>query len=205
MAAKTYYRSQDKEDQWLDRNWSRLGLPDVGVFVEFGAADGEKFSNTWWLAKARGWSGLLCEPDSRHKIGNRPESIVERVCVGPPGVVSLGMTADPFLSGRLRVPLEYESEIRAIKQTDVPSVPLDELLDRHGIGQVDLISIDTEGTELDAWRTLDLNRRRPQIVIMELVTWGVPNIADAIIADLRGDGYTLLERTAHNGIFRNAG
>lgn len=196
-----HYVAQHHEDQWLDRCWEQLGFPDIGFFVEFGAADGVKFSNTYWLEREKNWSGLLCEPDPRHEIRDRPNCIIERVAVGQPGVISLGQTADPFLSGALRFPLEYESEVRAVSKTDVPSVPLSELLDRHNVDTVDLISIDTEGTELEAWRTLDLDRWRPRIAIIELITWGLPNKSAKIIAAMKTDGFELVERTHHNGIF----
>jgi FkbM family methyltransferase len=196
-----HYVSQHREDQWLDRCWESLELPDVGFFIEFGAADGVMFSNTYWLEQAKGWIGLLCEPDPRHVIRDRPKCIIERVAVGEPGTICLGQTADPCLSGKLRVPLDFESEVRAISQTEVPSVPLSELLDRHNIDAVDLISIDTEGTELEAWRTLDLNRWRPRIAIVELITWGLKNRANEIVTALDADGYRLVERTYHNGIF----
>lgn len=192
--------SQHLEDEWLARHWPELGLPDVGFFVEFGAADGVKFSNTYWLEKQKGWHGLLCEPDPRHSIYDR-NCIIERVAIGPPGEITLGQTRDPFLSGSLRIDQEYESEIRAIATISVPSVPLSRLLEKHRIPKVDLISIDTEGTELEAWRTLDLNRWRPKVAIIELITWGLPDISQQIIATIHADGYDLAERTHHNGIF----
>lgn len=200
----SHFVSQHQEDEWLARNWANLGLPEKGFFVEFGAADGVKFSNTYWLEKAKGWKGLLCEADPRHQIEDRPNSIIERVAIGPPGTIRLGQTRDPFLSGSLRVELEYESEVRALSYVDVPSAPLSSVLEKHGIRRVDLISIDTEGTELEAWRTLDLARWRPRVAIIELITWGLPNISAKIIAALKSDGYELVERTHHNGIFRDA-
>lgn len=196
-----HYVSQHHEDQWMDRGWEWLGLPDVGFFVEFGAADGVKFSNTYWLEHGKGWRGLLCEPDPRHVIRERPNCILERCAVGPAGEIVLGQTEDPFLSGALRKPEDFKTEVRAISRVTVPCIPLSDLLEKHRVEKVDVISIDTEGTELESWRTLDLSRWRPRLAIIELVTWGLPNRSQEIIDALYKDGYTLVEKTYHNGMF----
>jgi FkbM family methyltransferase len=196
-----HYRSQHGEDEWIDRHWSELGLPDVGYFVEFGAADGERFSNTYWLEHAKGWSGLLIDADPRHVITCRPKSVFERCAIGPRASVEFGQCEEPQLSGTLRRPKDYKTEVRAINMIQVEQYPLSVLLDRHRVDSVDVISIDTEGTELDAWRTLDLSRWRPRVAIIELITWGLRNSSGKIIRRMEIDGYRLAERTYHNGIF----
>jgi FkbM family methyltransferase len=186
------FKSQFGEDAWLDANWVKLGLPDVGFFVEFGAGDGVHFSNTYWLEMDRGWTGLLIEPDPRNVV-NRAN--VERAAVGPSGMVSFGLhPTDGYLSGiRRETPERIEIEL----------VPLSDILRRREIAKVDLISVDVEGTELEAWRTLDLNVWRPQIAIIELYTWQLPDQSKEIIAAMRDDGYRLIHRTEANGIFKN--
>ena len=96
------FRSQYHEDKWIAGHWRRVGLPERGFFVEFGAGNGVHFSNTYWLEKDLKWTGLLCEPDPRN-IVDRPGIPVERCCVGPAGVVSFGLHhTDGYLSGTLR-------------------------------------------------------------------------------------------------------
>lgn len=188
-----FFRSQFREDVWLSSHWRRTGLPDKGFFVEFGAGDGVHFSNTYWLEKARGWTGLMVEPDPRNVV-NRPGIPVERAVVGPAGVASFGLhPTDGYLSGKLRDTPE---------RIDIPSVPLSDILRKHNVERVDLISIDTEGTEIEAWRTLDLNVWRPTIAIIELYTWQLPDKSAEIIAAMREDGYEMIKRTSGNGIFK---
>ena len=202
---KHQFASQHGEDSWLCDHWGLLQLPDRGFFVEFGAASGVKISNTHWLETYRGWHGLLCEPDPRNLAAlaecGRTDSIIEPVAVGPRGTVQLGCPADPELSGTLRRLDAKQKVVRAEKLIDVPQVPLTDLLEKHGIEGIDLISIDTEGTELEAWRTLNLKRWRPRVAVVELITWGLPDQSEDIIAALRDDGYALIERTHHNGVF----
>jgi FkbM family methyltransferase len=195
--------AQNGEDRWVEAHWAQLGLPDRGFFVEVGAADGVTVSNTLWLEKTRDWSGLLVEADPRHEICHRPRSIVERAFVGPAGSVDFGLSRDPLLSGQLRSAQERIPDAVASERVRLPSIPLSSLLDRHGIQAVDLISIDTEGTEIEVWKTLDLQRWRPRVAIIELVTWGRRSAARTVVRQLAADGYRLVKRTRDNGIFHD--
>ncbi len=191
----TKFKSQGGEDKWIAENWDSLNLPDKGFFVELGAGDGEEFSNTYWLEKEKGWHGLLIEADPRLIIRERPNSIIEGCFVGPPGIVSFGLW--PHLSsGALRVIAKQHLKLR--------SIPLSDLLKKHSIPEVDLISIDTEGTEMDVWKTLDLSKWKPKVAIIELVTASLPDIADEVIAFMKDQGYNLIHTTEWNGIFKNA-
>ena len=194
------FRSQNGEDKWIAAHWDKLGLPSKGFFVEFGAGDGVTISNTHWLEHYCGWQGLLCEPDPRHQV-NRPNCIVERCCVGPAGSVSLGLCDDPFLSGTLRGP-KGKAVLRANSRVEVEQIPLTTLLLKHGVARVDLVSIDTEGTELEAWQTLDLARWSPIVAVIELDSWGLPDRSGEIIEAMRADGYRMVKQTRHNGIFK---
>lgn len=188
------FTSQHGEDIWISEHWTETGLPEVGFFVEFGAADGVTFSNTYWLEKTKGWAGLLIEADPRHIIRDRT-AIIERVAVGPEGIASFGLESEPMLSGVMR-PSE--------KRMEVQSVPLSAILERNHIDRVDLLSIDTEGSELEAWGTLDLSRWRPTIVIMEMVTWGMPSRRIEIDKTMASCRYREVHRTAYNIIFKCA-
>jgi FkbM family methyltransferase len=189
------YRSQFGEDRWIEKNWSSLWLPDHGTFVEFGAGDGVHFSNTYWLEKDRGWNGLLIEPDPRTEIKDRT-AIIERCVIGT-GAVAFGLhPTDAYLSGILR---------DSPNRMEVEAVPLSALLLKHHITRVDLISIDTEGTEVEAWRTLDLNIWRPTVAIIELYTWKLSDRSHEILDMMKADGYRLMHRTECNGIFRLTG
>ena len=41
-----------------------LVLQEGGIFVECGGYDGYFLSNTFYLEKARGWTGLIIEPET---------------------------------------------------------------------------------------------------------------------------------------------
>lgn len=205
MSWQEQFASQHGEDSWINDHWGLLRLPDYGFFVEFGAGDGVHISNTYWLEKARGWHGLLCEPDPRNlaKLATcgRERSKIEPVAIGPRGAVKLGCPDDPELSGTLRTKDAPQKVVRANQVIEVQQVPLSDVLLKHGVEGIDVISIDTEGTELEAWRTLNLNRWKPRLAIIELITWGLPDTSQETIAAIEADGYEMVCRTHHNGIF----
>ncbi len=84
------------------------------------------------------------------------------------------------------------------KEILVPTFRLETILG----GPIDLLSIDTEGTELEVWSTV--GPHRPAIVIMEYLTLGNPPNDAAIIERMTADGYKEVHRTACNLIFTRA-
>jgi hypothetical protein len=52
--------SQNGEDGIVARIFELMGATNR-VCIEFGAADGRKFSNSWALINEKGWSGILIE------------------------------------------------------------------------------------------------------------------------------------------------
>ena len=56
--SKKYDTSQFGQSLFVDKH---LGKVENGFFVECGAADGKRFSNTFFFEKVRNWTGLLIE------------------------------------------------------------------------------------------------------------------------------------------------
>lgn len=165
-------------------------LPPIGVFVEVGASNGLENSNTIRF-EDKGWTGLLVEPDPRliHQLkANRPKAIIERCAVGVPDGRCFHLSSKPTWGGLARdggmIPISI--------------VPLGELLDDHNIGHINLLSIDTEGTEAEVWRTFDKVKHRPTVVIIEHDTAGLPNKAEELTALLADDGYRVVRITTYN-------
>lgn len=176
--------SQHGEDKWIVEN---IELPASGLFWDVGAHNGISGSNTL-LFERMGWGGYCFEPDPAtfdQLVKNRPGSVCLQVAAGKAvGVVPFYVNqSDHGLSGLTR-------------PGDQIMVPV-ERLEKYGSPY--LISIDTEGTELDVWE--GLGSVRPKIAIIEYKTCDLPSQEEPIVQRLTADGYCMVHKTEHNLIF----
>lgn len=139
-----------------------------GFFIEVGANDPVKFSQTW-LLEQHGWQGALVEPlalKCDRLREQRPNSRVFQVAVGAPedrGETTLHITADDMFSAlysREKCPVETHLET-------VHVITLDEVLTQLDWPEVDFVSIDVEGMELAVMRGFNLERVRPKLLLLE--------------------------------------
>lgn len=185
-SAEVVWTAQNGEDAWLNAN---IKLPDIGVFVEVGVASGVAHSNTLWLEQ-RGWRGLLVEADARNidaikKLRKTP--VINCAAASVDGDVRFVQHANPTLSGISR-------PRNCGQLVTVAGRRLDGLLKEHNFETVDIMSIDTEGTECDV---LDgLGDLRPRFLIVEYFTLGA-DLEDA--TDARDDLVVVQNKLAQMG------
>ena len=142
------------QDLWV---LYELDLMPSGYFVEFGAYDGSRHSNTKLLEDRFGWNGLLVEPNPAvaHTLRLTRSAIVDGRCVWDVSgdTVELVVTGDAELSTVAdHAGHDLHSDTRratAVRRVAVRSVSLNDLLDEYSAPKViDFLSVDTEGTEL---------------------------------------------------------
>lgn len=177
--------AQHGEVEWLESNWARLGLPSRGVFVDVGAFDGLTHSNTAWLEKSKGWSGVVIEADPRSVDALRRN----RGCAVANCAIGSG-SAGMFALHNTR---EWAGFLRSnCPSVWMPMVRLDAVLVAHGIKHIDVLSIDTEGTEIDVLKTIDLALWRVAVILVEWNTAEQPPHFIEIECYLTPKGYTRL-------------
>jgi FkbM family methyltransferase len=170
------YFSQFGQDRFIDEVVMRGKTG--GVFVEIGAYDGVTFSNTLFLERYRGWTGLCVEPNpmqwdalQRNRsarcrqvcIGDRDETIKFRMVQGPTGV---GMLSGRTDAGGTKAEERIEREQGTVTIVDVPCITFERLMREEGISNADYISIDAEGHDFAILRAIDL-ARGPACITME--------------------------------------
>ena len=137
-----------------------------GLFVEFGARDGWRESNTYFFEKSLGWRGLLLEADPRQVMqlhANRKASVIVEGAVCPSGSPSNITILSSHIGGFSGFASTFEkSRMRTVtKRFTVPCHSLETLLREHHMHRVDYMTIDTEGSEaliIDdfPWRQFDV-------------------------------------------------
>lgn len=149
-----------------------------GTFLEAGGHDGYTQSNTYFLERHRGWSGILVEPvpELRAKCeSRRPRAQVFGCAVVGPDYAesSITMHFGDLMSNA--VSPEHASGGLAVTgrrayEVSVPARTLSSILDEAGVGELDVMVLDLEGHELDALKGLDLDRHAPRLLLLESLT-----------------------------------
>jgi FkbM family methyltransferase len=152
---------------------------DGGYFVEAGANDGFTQSNTYWLERFRGWTGLLIEPmpelaDEARR--SRPQASVRQCALVPfdyeePTVHMRFGDLMSTVDGVHEDDWETLGTVlgwRDSYEADVEARTLSSVLDEVNAPEVDLLSLDVEGFEAPVLRGLDLDRHAPRYVLVEI-------------------------------------
>lgn len=156
-----------------------------GIYIEAGANNGLRQSNTAYFEFYLGWKGLLIEPIpelAEECSRRRPASIVEQYALvsknGAPSTVSMtycnlmsivnGARGSPEMDAdhieRGKQFLKKGDEPRTVS---VPTACLSSLIDKHNLSNVDLLSLDVEGFEEQALGGIDWDRHSPSWIIVE--------------------------------------
>jgi FkbM family methyltransferase len=169
----------------LDRKLAELLPHRNGYFVEAGAYDGFIQSNTYWLERFRGWRGVMVEPVPHlfARARRQRRAHVVNCALVPEGhpdstvTLSYGglMSTVRGAKGGGREELEHVSAGDMFGLDDVayevtaPARTLTSVLEEAGApAEIDLLSLDVEGFEVNVLRGLDLERFRPGLLLIEM-------------------------------------
>jgi FkbM family methyltransferase len=200
----TFY-SQHGEDYLA---WRALGRPTHGYYVEVGALDGRRFSNTYALEQM-GWSGVCIEahPDyAQMTRGNRPGAIVVHAACCDQDCQSISFYTNRRGSLSALTPMDpaliqqrYSAYFHGYQEVKVPARTLSTILaEAAAPASIDLLSIDVEGHELPVLRGLDFDRYLPRIVAVEALGQADEALCDAFMADR---GYRFARQLSANRFY----
>ncbi|MEO8332084.1 MAG: FkbM family methyltransferase [Gallionella sp.] len=172
-ALKNKSVSQLGQDLWaLEKSGYKRG----GFFVEFGATDGVLLSNTWLLEKEFGWHGICAEPNPKFFSAlekNRSCTLVRDCIAGETGRNVEFVLADAFGTMKEYVDSDMHRERRSAYQEsgkvlELKTTSLNDLLERCGAPRdIDYISVDTEGSELEILQTFSFERWNVRLFTIE--------------------------------------
>ncbi|HUP74918.1 MAG TPA: FkbM family methyltransferase [Acidimicrobiales bacterium] len=195
--------SQEGEDVILLR---LLEHDPVGTYVDVGAHHPARFSNTRLLYD-RGWSGLNIDalPGSMaaFRKARRRDVSVEAGVGREPGIASYWQFVEPALSTFDEA--VAESRIAdghgLLQRVDLPVDTLSHLIAEHLPGRaVDLLTVDVEGRDLDVLESLDWERYRPRVVVVESEL-EICDFSSGPAALLTSQGYSLYAATGLSRVF----
>ena len=156
-------------DEWIIRD--ALKEQRGGVFLDVGASHYKLGSNTYYLEKNLGWSGIAVE--ARSEFGSdygtqRPNT--KFVAMFASDVTD--QTAQLFVPATNLFIASKDAEDAArlgepVTARTVPTTTLNAVLQQAQIDRIDLLNMDIEDAEPKALMGFDLNRYSPRLVCIE--------------------------------------
>ncbi|MEM9819878.1 MAG: FkbM family methyltransferase [Bacteroidota bacterium] len=141
-----------------------------GIFVDIGCAWPITHSNTFYLERHLGWSGLAVDANPvRLKVWkkHRPKSRLLTYIISDQSSPNTSFyKAGPL--GSIQKERSFGKKIVRGKEIALPAITLNQLLEKHAIESIDFLSIDVEQSELKALRGFDLQRFQPSLVCIEV-------------------------------------
>lgn len=187
-----------------------LGKTEGVRYVDIGCLWPVQLSNTYFFYE-RGGTGLCIDPNptiAEEYRSTRPNDIFANYGVGAvSGSLDYHMYDNPVfntfsaqraekLAGSSKRPIK---EVRSIPVRQLSEIMLETGFDSHNI---DFMSVDIEGFEMDVLPSIDWQAIRPQILVCEAIKSGKV-VADNPIVKFFGEvGYSVAAFTGHDFFFR---
>lgn len=165
---ETSYSLKDGRGIPLDQKLIELMNFKNGTFIEVGACDGVKQSNTKRLEEYHGWTGVLIEPSEvvfKQLQANRPNSHCFNCALGSfqeDGTEVWGDFDGSLMSSidgwRIGRPADKRIMMRSLQS----------ILDEVHVSHINFFSLDTEGYETNVLKGIDFDRTTFDYILVEI-------------------------------------
>lgn len=161
--------SQKGEDLVIDKI---LGYKPKGFYVDVGAHHPSKLSNTkrFYL---KGWCGINIEPNPsmfKYFLVHRKRDINLNIGISNiNNYIKLYAFKESAMSTFSKTNLKKYQLLgyKLNKTYKIPVNKLSRILTKHKVRNIDFLSIDTEGSEMNVLRSNDWKRFRPKVICIE--------------------------------------
>jgi FkbM family methyltransferase len=185
-------KNSEHDEEWILREalQDRRG----GVFVDVGASDYRRFSNTYFLEKELGWSGVAIDPIESFAAdytAHRPRTRFVPLFVSDRSHALVKFFVNP---NHTLVSSSHPEFTRrwgeGASMRDVRTITLDDLLVELGVTHVDFLNMDIELSEPKALAGFSIQKYRPALVCIE----AHPEVRQAILDYFARNGYVAVGR-----------
>jgi FkbM family methyltransferase len=205
------YKSQALQDLFLDRWVFREA--EGGQFIDIGAHDGITYSNTWFFENRRKWQGICVEPNPsvfKRLMANRMCTTVNCCVSDKAGSVRFQKISgySEMLSGIAdKYEVQHAQRIRDEMQThggsseiiSLPARTFNDIAAEQGLSDVNYVSIDTEGGELEILKSIDFKAVFVHVLSVE---FRIPQ-REAMMAFMRDRNFELIKSMGSDLLFLN--
>jgi FkbM family methyltransferase len=171
-------------------NYAKFGLKRNGYFVDLGGGHPIDDSNTYFIENCLGWRGLIIEPNkSSFELLDeiRASKVTKRAISSTSGMLkefrfdnnSLGGFVGEEYDNNLR---NRRNELEAAEIETIITFSLnDTLIEFHSPKNMDFLSLDVEGAELEVLIGIDFDRFKWRCMTIERL-----NLEAALLLDAQG-------------------
>lgn len=211
-------------DPWLKNSWSQEGedrllerifeSKSIGFYIDIGAHHPMRFSNTYGFYR-KGWRGINVDamPGSMVLFDKfRPRDINIEVGVGmAEGELNYYSFNEPALNGfSQKLSIERNSNLSSYEILDIKKIKvrrLSSILEDNFLenGNIDFMSVDVEGLDLEVLSSNDWERFRPTYVLVEIFASTLNDVLnDKITLFMRNNGYEMFAKCLYTVFFRDS-
>jgi len=205
-ALKSY--SQEGEDMILRRIFEKQ---QTGFYVDVGAHHPKRFSNTFFFYKI-GWRGINIDamPGSMELFNKfRPNDInIEQPISDKKEILTYYAFNEPALNGFSKSISDERDGLenyKVIFKKELETQTLDDVLNKHipnDITTIDFLTIDVEGLDFQVLRSINLDKYKPKIILVEILKSTLADIEGNEIAKyLARHGYSIYAKALNTVIF----
>jgi len=172
------FQAQYSQDAYLFYNYYSFppNLPShKGFYIDLAAALPKLLSNTWFFEKCLGWSGLCIEahPERAADLRKERSCTVVETCVTEKDDVEVqfslpggkGKNGFEHLSNGI---VKKPGQFAGSKFINIRCKSLHRILEENQVKHVDFFSLDIEGNELPALKSVDWNNRSLDFLVAEM-------------------------------------